>query len=227
MSMIAGAMNIFALIIFIAAIVALIRFFRPRSEDHQQISRKKQLAAILTGDEDVLIKPSPVEARIWAKEDAEDQADGMVLKIPSYNETDTVYICNLRRVRCSCQDWLKRRNFGNDQHPARICKHLAEAYTKHRDKLPESLQPWRAIIDTQGQTGTGMPYNRKDYGDFEGAVYIVDTRNFVRSGWVNLYFEGKFYGWNREERRWSYNRGPYPRSLWVKILRNTLQDRGL
>lgn len=114
MSMIAGAMNIFALIIFIAAIVALIRFFRPRSEDHQQISRKKQPAAILTGDEDVLIKPSPVEARIWAKEDAEDQADGMVLKIPSYNETGTVYICNLRRVRCSCQDWLKRRNFGND-----------------------------------------------------------------------------------------------------------------
>ena len=184
--MIAGAMNIFALIIFIAAIVALIRFFRPRSEDHQQISRKKQPAAILTGDEDVLIKPSPVEARIWAKEDAEDQADGMVLKIPSYNETGTVYICNLRRVRCSCQDWLKRRNFGNDQHPARICKHLAEAYTKHRDKLPESLQPWRAIIDTQGQTGTGMPYNRKDYGEFEGADYYVDTRNYVRSGWVNV-----------------------------------------
>lgn len=57
--MIAGAMNIFALIIFIAAIVALIRFFRPRSEDHQQISRKKQPAAILTGDEDVLIRGCP------------------------------------------------------------------------------------------------------------------------------------------------------------------------
>ncbi len=224
--MLTGTMNIFALIIFIAAIVALVLFFRPRPEDHQQTPPQKN-SIILTDDEDVIIKPSPMEARIWAKEDAEDQTDGMVLKIPSYSETGTIYTCNLRRVRCSCQDWIKRRNIGNDLHPARICKHLAGAYAEHHDKLPASLQPWRAIIDTQSQTGTGMPYNRKDYGEFEGAVYIVDTRNFVRSGWVNLYFEGKLYGWNRAERRWSYNKGPSPRCLWVKILRKILQDRGL
>ena len=243
-------MNIFAFIIFIAAIVALVRFFRPRPEDHQQTpnhqhtsdrqqapnrqqaSSKKQPRVIVTkhddtDDDDIVVKPSLVEARIWAKEDAADEADGMVLKMPSYSKRGAVYTCNLRRVRCSCQDWLKRRNNGNDQHPARICKHLAGAYTEYRDKLPEALQPWRAIIDTQGQTGMGMPYDRRDYGEFEGAAYIVDTRNFARSGWVNLYFEGNFYGWNREERRWSYNKGPSPRSLWVKILRKELEKRGL
>ena len=86
-----------------------------------------------TDDDDIVVKPSLMEARIWAKEDAADEADGMVLKMPSYSKRGTVYTCNLRRVRCSCQDWLKRRNNGNDQHPARFCKHLAGAYTEYRD----------------------------------------------------------------------------------------------
>lgn len=217
-------MKFFIFILSLAAIVALIRSFCSRPENHQRTFSKKQARAIVTeNDDDFIVEPSPVEAKIWAKEDAADEADGMVVKVESFTKPDTVYTCNLRRVRCSCQDWLKRRNNGNDQHPARICKHLAGAYTELRDKLPEALRPWRAIIDTQGQTGMGMPYDRRDYGEFEGAAYIVDTRNFARSGWVNLYFEGNFYGWNLEERRWSYNKGPSPRSLWVKIILNHLE----
>lgn len=178
-------------------------------------------------DDDTIVTPSAREAGIWAEEDAKDAADGMVITVPSESDPDTVYTCNLRRVRCSCQDWLKRRNVGNDQHPARICKHLAGAYTEYRDKLPEALHPWRAIIDTQGQSDRGMPHDRHDYAEFEGAPYIVETKNFAHSGWVNLYFEGNVYGWNRRERRWSYNKGPSPRSLWVKILKKELEDRGL
>ena len=224
-------MAIFAFFFTLLCIWALFRLIFPRQEDRQPSQKKFQPRVIVTKsediDDDVIVEPSPVEAKIWAKEDAADEADGMVVKVESFTEPDTVYTCNLRRVRCSCQDWLKRRNNGNDQHPARICKHLAGAYTEYRDKLPESLQPWRAIIDTQGQTEWGMPYDRRDYGEFEGAVYIVDTRSFDRTGWVNLYFEGSVYGWNRKERRWSYNKGPSPRSLWVKILRKELEKRGL
>jgi len=120
------------------------------------------------------------------------------VEIESYSDPSISYILNLRRMSCTCPDFLKRRSEKPLGSFDRLCKHL-------RTCIGESDS-----ID-------GTPYKPLFDGEHFNSNYLVGENIIIgytpEREWVNVFTLDKAgdhsgFGYSIDEKRWSYNEIP-------------------
>lgn len=126
---------------------------------------------------------------------------------------DVHYTLNLKHASCTCPDFQKRRNGYSRHDPRRYCKHLANAVVSAPDySLSENAQLTMAYPPSQFIDECALSTGVKFYLLHDGPesewvnVHARKRKAGEKAGW----FSGKYdrYGYNRDERRWSYGEGP-------------------
>jgi len=110
-------------------------------------------------------------------------------------------------LSCSCLDWRRRRASFSREDPRRLCKHLTALAADGKLLLPPAAEVHRPAI---------LACARRDWGFFLGGLarLVVDGEGVAFYGadksteWLNVVTGGELYGFNVDERRWSYNKKP-------------------
>ena len=129
-----------------------------------------------------------------------------------------VYTIYPQRVECTCPDWKESRSAEPLDNPCRICKHLANYYSKHFASLPEPLSPFLRLIVIRGAKQRGLPYGggmTSPYFGREGAALIEFATGIP---WVSIHKDSLRYSFNIEENRWSYGEKPSEASKIVAFI---------
>lgn len=100
------------------------------------------------------------------------------------------YDTDIKKLTCSCPDWIKKRNNYPLDNPKRLCKHIINKLDVAN--LPESIKHFKASIEV---------YREKEIGftlDFEKVINILEAncKALYRDGdWINIFdVDGKQYG---------------------------------
>jgi len=120
------------------------------------------------------------------------------------------YQVDLERHTCTCGDWVGMRRTAPAGDYKRLCKHMAGLY--YALEIPDEIEDemFGAFI---------MDHAGRERGTFPQDEWIVETVNgkkvlygFSDRPWVNVFApQGGAYerfGFNKEERRWSYGESP-------------------
>ena len=135
--------------------------------------------------------------------------EGKRISVPSETQEGISYIISPPSVTCSCPDFQKERARAPQDSPCRACKHLMHYYVQHPDDIPSSLTPFADIFVHFDAKDARIPY--AEPGIWSGVIGEVGTliTSWKESlPWVNIYVGDKKYGYNIEEKRWSYGEQP-------------------
>jgi len=128
----------------------------------------------------------------------------VVVDVPSATDKGVTYQVDLTGPTCNCPDWARRarRPAG---HLTRCCKHVREAFRRIE---PDNGWPgWFGAFLYSGHT----PNPSLDWQvvPAAGSWVLVST---AANGWANVYTmvggEPRCYGYNVNEKRWSYSERP-------------------
>lgn len=111
---------------------------------------------------------------------------------------------------CSCPDWKKMRSDADG--PFAVCKHLANYYVCHEEKIPTHLLPYRCMFLSFSIAEKGMPKQGavSGYGVIDDCAYIFTSHADNRI-WVNVYtsYTGiQQFGVNIETDMWARGEEP-------------------
>lgn len=135
--------------------------------------------------------------------------EGKRISVPSESQEGISYIISPASVTCSCPDFQKERASVPQDSPCRVCKHLMHYYVQHPDDIPSSLTPFADIFAHFDGKGARIPY--AEPGIWSGVIGEIGTliTSWKESlPWVNIYVGDKKYGYNIDEKRWSYGEQP-------------------
>ncbi len=135
--------------------------------------------------------------------------EGKRISMPSESQEDISYIISPASVTCSCPDFQEKRADTPQDSPCRVCKHLMHYYVRHPDDIPSPLTPFTDIFVHLNAKDARIPYAEPGIwsGVIEGAGTLV-TSWTESLPWVNVYVGNKKYGYNIDEKRWSYGEQP-------------------
>jgi hypothetical protein len=128
--------------------------------------------------------------------------------IQSHSESGGEYEVDLNEHTCTCADWASARYLAEVGAVNRACKHIAEAFLKLKEPLPE----WLSAVFEEC-----VRRNRGTRPEDEWFILQLSKKNATAiagssNPWVNVYSpsEGLYerFGYNKEEDRWSYARKP-------------------
>lgn len=129
----------------------------------------------------------------------------LTLQIKSHSEKGLTYQVDLSEPSCTCPDWVGGRRRIPVGHLTRCCKHVLEAF---RQVEPECGWPgWLGAFFSFAWP----PHLEQSWFIFEsrGSFALVSS---AAKGWANVFVEadGSYdrFGYNVEERRWSYGISP-------------------
>jgi hypothetical protein len=129
----------------------------------------------------------------------------LVLEIRSHSQKGIKYQVDLSEPRCSCPDWVGARQHIPVGHLTRCCKHVLDAYGQVE---PEEGWPgWLgAFFNFAWPPHPNQSWLIVEVGN---SFALVST---AAKGWANAFVEvdGGYdrFGYNVEERRWSYGMAP-------------------
>ncbi len=126
------------------------------------------------------------------------------------SSSSNCYTVSLSGQQCDCPDWWGRRKGFAVGNPSRCCKHLARAYFRHH---AGRLSPWLASIfrlnlDRDKGVDLAPVWMLANVAGKPTAIGIGPAED-----WVNVYSIGlggalERFGYNTNERRWSYEMAP-------------------
>jgi hypothetical protein len=134
--------------------------------------------------------------------------------VKSSYEPKIKYQVNLAELTCSCPDFVKRRNQFEGRDARRICKHIYQLLVTERamanwdDLLTTFLKehnPARRLLQARLRSGKIIVIGRTP-----GAEWIDVYTHRRKKGERGGNFSGGYdrYGFNLQEKRWSFGRPP-------------------
>jgi hypothetical protein len=140
----------------------------------------------------------------------------LVLQIKSHSEKGLKYEVDLNQPSCTCPDWLGGRRRIPVGHLTRCCKHVLNAYSQIE---PECGWPgWLGAFFSCGWP----PHPHQSWSVIESRNSYVLISSPAKE-WANVFVEvdGTYdrFGFNVEERRWSYGIAPPDAGLLQKFFR--------
>lgn len=141
----------------------------------------------------------------------------VVLQVKSHSEKGLKYQVDLSEPSCTCPDWMGGRSRIPVGHLTRCCKHVLDAYSQIE---PESGWPgWLGAFFSSGWPA--HPHQNWFVIESRGGFALISSAG---KGWANVFVEvdGSYdrFGYNVEERRWSYGVAPPGCRRIAKILGN-------
>ncbi|WP_320176196.1 hypothetical protein [Maridesulfovibrio sp.] len=122
------------------------------------------------------------------------------VKVFSSSSGKTYYVDPVQ-LSCSCSDWKKCRAGFSQDDPRRLCKHLINSCVG-QDKIPTSLSLYDEALHRFYDNGWEIPADEviKKVDSPQGEIaYFKDCEDDV---WYNVCFQGKRYGWLKEQNCW-------------------------
>ena len=147
--------------------------------------------------------------------------DQTVKEVDSFSGVGT-YKVNLKKLKCNCPDFNKRRKKFSMDDSRRLCKHLMKSIDDPYDYY--NFAVGNQVDYFQGK-GIGFPCNNTKLTisvDNETYTAYIDNDKEV---WIDIFDEQDRYGFNVEEQRWSYGTSPSKgdriieplTKYWIKI----------
>lgn len=121
------------------------------------------------------------------------------------------YEADLENLTCTCEDWQTNRSHLPEGSPGRLCRHLVSELNAEKESLPDVNAVFSWLLGERTQRGKGT--HPVEFWNLlvmdEGTCLVA----FGASKWAHVMIpieEAVYdrFGFNFEERRWSYGRKP-------------------
>lgn len=135
---------------------------------------------------------------------------------------------DLGDLSCNCEEWRNTRSHLPEKSPGRLCRHLVAELNKQKEELPDVNAVFSWLLGERTQRGKGThPVEFWNLLVMDEGTCLV---SFGSCKWAHIMvpIEEAVYdrfGFNFEERRWSYGRKPVGYQP-VKEYINTIEIEG-
>jgi len=154
------------------------------------------------------------------------KTDVSIEKINSFSEPDKSYEVNATLITCTCPNFEEERQKFPLNDPRRLCKHLVKHFLKN-NSLPANLCFYKDGIEWCAQYNRGFPLDKNifDYFIEEKRISIMIPKMITEDDyWINVYYDGKHYGYTLAFEKWSYDTPPPYEEQIVRLLYKQIGD---
>jgi hypothetical protein len=154
------------------------------------------------------------------------RTDVLTEKMNSFSEPDKSYEVNATLITCTCPNFREDRQQFSSNDPRRLCKHLVKHFLKN-NSLPPNLYFYKDGIEWCAQYNRGFPFDKNKFDDVIGdkRISIMTPKMITEDDyWVDVYYDGKRYGYTLAFEKWSYETPPPYEEKIVRLLYKQIGD---